>query len=185
MLITILRDCRVPVSVDCFSIITPGWEYNQAMPYNQDPELLQAALIGLQHKLSEIERHIAELRGQLGGQPAAVPAPEPGVKKRTMSAAARRRIALAQKKRWAAYKADHGKPAASKPSAAPKPAKRVMSAEGRARIVAATKKRWAAFRKAQKAAQAPVKKAAPKKVARKTPPAAPAPEAPAAAPAAE
>jgi hypothetical protein len=60
-----------------------------------------------------------------------------------MSAAARKRIALAQRKRWAAYKAGHGKPAA------PKPHKRVLSAAGRARIVAATKKRWAAFRKAQ------------------------------------
>jgi hypothetical protein len=68
-----------------------------------------------------------------------------------MSAAARKRIALAQKKRWAVYKAEHGtKPAASK-AAAPKPHKRTLSAAGRARIVAATKKRWAAFRKAQEA----------------------------------
>jgi hypothetical protein len=64
-----------------------------------------------------------------------------------MSAAARKRIALAQKKRWAAYKAEHG----SKPAAAAKPKKRVISAAGRARIVAATKKRWAAYRKVQQA----------------------------------
>jgi hypothetical protein len=69
-----------------------------------------------------------------------------------MSAAARKRIALAQKKRWAAYKADHGTKAAT-PKSAPEPKKRVISEAGRARIVAATKKRWAAFRKAQ-AAQA-------------------------------
>ncbi len=62
-----------------------------------------------------------------------------------MSAAARKRIALAQKKRWAAVKAGQGT------KAAVKPAKRVISAAGRARIVAATKKRWAAYRKAQEA----------------------------------
>jgi hypothetical protein len=65
-----------------------------------------------------------------------------------MSAAARRRIALAQKKRWAAYKAKHP----SKPAA--KSAKRQLSPEGRARIIAATKKRWAAFRKAKQAEKA-------------------------------
>jgi hypothetical protein len=64
-----------------------------------------------------------------------------------MSAAARKRIALAQKKRWAAYKAQHGAAGATK--TAPKTKKRVLSAAGRARIIAATKKRWAAFRKAQ------------------------------------
>jgi hypothetical protein len=63
-----------------------------------------------------------------------------------MSAAARRRIALAQKKRWAAYKAGP-----TVKSVAPKAKKRVISAAGRARIVAATKKRWAAYRKAQEA----------------------------------
>jgi hypothetical protein len=67
-----------------------------------------------------------------------------------MSAAARRRIALAQKKRWAAYKAEHG----AKAAAPPKAKKRVISAAGRARIVAATKKRWAAYRKAQEAQKA-------------------------------
>jgi hypothetical protein len=117
----------------------------------QDTELLEAALIGYQQKRAEIERKIAELRSQIGGHPAAKPASAaageaPAPKKRTMSAAARRRIALAQKKRWAAYKAG---PAVK--SAAPKAKKRVISAAGRARIVAATKKRWAAYRKAQEA----------------------------------
>jgi hypothetical protein len=71
-----------------------------------------------------------------------------------MSASARRRIALAQKKRWAAYKASHGTKAAAPKSPAPEAKKRVISAAGRARIVAATKKRWAAYRKAQEAKQA-------------------------------
>jgi peptidoglycan hydrolase CwlO-like protein len=116
----------------------------------QDTELLEAALIGFQHKRDQLEQRIAELRSQIGGLPATRPAAAaseasaPG--RRTMSASARRRIALAQKKRWAAYKAEHGPKAA-----APKPQKRAISAAGRARIVAATKKRWAAYRKAQEA----------------------------------
>jgi len=147
--------------------------------YKQDPEFLQAALIGLQHTLGALEVRIAELRSHLGGKPvaakAAVGAPESAAKKHTMSAAARKRIGLAQKKRWAAYNAAKGKPVAAKsvaakPAAAPKPAKRQMSPEGRARIVAATKKRWAAFRKAQQAPKAAAKPAARKK--------APAPAAP-------
>lgn len=118
----------------------------------QDTELLEAALIGFQHMRDEVEQKIASLRSQIGGQTATRPiaavsaSGTPATGKRTMSAAARRRIALAQKKRWAAYKAEHG----SKP-AAPKAQKRVISAAGRARIAAATKKRWAAYRKAQEA----------------------------------
>jgi hypothetical protein len=137
-------------------------EYNHAMPRprKQDPEILHAALIGLQRTLEGVEQNIADLRRRLGAHSDSQPAPA----KRTMSAAARKRIALAQKKRWAAYKAK------SEKAAEPQP-KREMSAEGRARIVAATKKRWAAFRKAQKA---PRTKAAAAAVA---PPAAEAPAA--------
>ncbi len=138
--------------------------------HREDPEILRAALVGLQHSLGVIEQRITELRAQLGGHPATAPAATQsaasGGSKRSLSASARQRIALAQKKRWAAYKAEHATPAAGKKTA-PKAAKRELSAEGRARIVAATKKRWAAFRKAQQAAKAPaaraVKKAAPKK----------------------
>lgn len=121
-------------------------------PPKQDTELLEAALIGFQHKRDQVEQKIAELRSRIGGYPASGPAATAASgasasKKRTMSAAARRRIALAQKKRWAAYKAEHG----TKAVAAPKAKKRIISAAGRARIVAATKKRWAAYRKAQEA----------------------------------
>jgi hypothetical protein len=119
----------------------------------QDVELLEAALIGFEQKRDEIEQKIAELRSRLGGQSAtrasnagAATAAGTGPKKRAMSAAARHRIGLAQKKRWAAYKAEHGTK-----EAAPKQRKRTISAAGRARIVAATKKRWAAYRKAQEA----------------------------------
>jgi hypothetical protein len=74
-----------------------------------------------------------------------------------MSAAGRKRIAAAQRKRWAAYrKAD--KPEAEKKTvavqkAAAPSAKRRMSAAARKRIADAQKNRWAAHR---------AKKAAPK-----------------------
>src|ERR1035437_5544027 len=55
-----------------------------------------------------------------------------------MSAAARRKISLAQKARWAKAKGH-----------APKP-KRTMSAAGRKRIAAAARARWAKFRAAKK-----------------------------------
>ena len=68
---------------------------------NLDPALLQAALLGYQNRLAEIDRAMADLRRQIKGAPQDGSAPP---RKRTMSAAARRRIAAAQKKRWAAYK---------------------------------------------------------------------------------
>jgi hypothetical protein len=151
------------------------------MPRTQkhDPEILHAALVGLQHALGAIEARIADLRSRLGGQPAsrksAAPAPADGRKKRTMSAAARKRIGLAQKKRWAAFNAAKAAPAA------PKPSKRKLSAEGRARIIAATKKRWAAFRKSQAAPKAVAKKPV-KRVAKKAAPAVAPPAVAAAAP---
>lgn len=118
-------------------------------PPKQDIELLEAALIGFQHRRDQVEEKIAELRSRIAGTASPKSGSVSGAgssapKKRTMSASARRRIALAQKKRWAAYKAEHGTKAA-----APQVKKRVISAAGRARIVAATKKRWAAYRKSQ------------------------------------
>ena len=68
-----------------------------------DRTLLEAALLGYQVKIAEIEAAMAALRSQLGHSSGAATAP---VKKarRKMSAAGRRKIAAAQKKRWAEYK---------------------------------------------------------------------------------
>jgi hypothetical protein len=70
-----------------------------------DHALLEAALIGYQHQLDQIESKMAELRSQLGGKSPAAAAKTAAVpgRKRQMSAAARKRIAAAQKKRWAEY----------------------------------------------------------------------------------
>ena len=67
-----------------------------------DSSLLEAALIGYQSQLAQIEQTIAELRSKIGHKPAASGG-SPVRKRRRMSAAARKRIAAAQKKRWAEY----------------------------------------------------------------------------------
>jgi hypothetical protein len=65
-----------------------------------------------------------------------------------MSAAGRKLIAAAQRKRWAAYRKEHT-PATAKKAAAEKSAAtpiRRMSAAARKRIAAAQRKRWAEVR---------------------------------------
>ena len=106
------------------------------------PEIIAAAIEGFEAQKIRIDARIAELRATVnGGAAAAETAQEPPRKRGKMSAAVRKRIADAQRKRWAESKK------ATKPSTAeaePKP-KRKLSEAGRAAIVAATKKRWAAI----------------------------------------
>ena len=131
-----------------------------------DAELLEAALIGLERRRSEIEEKMAELRQRLddrAGRPArsaaAVNTAAPMVpKKRTRSAAVRRRMGAAQRKRWAELKKARAE------NAAPIK-KRQLSAAGRKRIIAATKKRWAEYNAKKRVAG---KKSA-KTVRKKTP----------------
>ena len=68
-----------------------------------DPSLLQAALIGYESQLAKIEEAMADLRRRIKTGPDGGSAPASS-RKRILSAGARRRIAAAQKKRWAAYK---------------------------------------------------------------------------------
>lgn len=79
-----------------------------------DRELIEAALIGLQHKRADIDARIEELRSELD-------LAEPAKAKR---ASTRRPRAVARK-------------------SAPARKKRVLSEGGRARIIAALRKRWA------------------------------------------
>jgi hypothetical protein len=104
------------------------------------PEIIEAALDGLEAKKQRIDVQIAELRAMLSpsGNRSA-PAATPTVHKKSgMSAAGRKAIAEAQRKRWATAK---GKAVTAEPAKKPK---RKLSAAGRAAIVAALKKRWAA-----------------------------------------
>ncbi len=83
------------------------------MPKGKQPVadhlLLQAALEGLELQKQRIDEQIAHVRSRLGGseprKATAAPAKVAVVRKRReLSPAARRRIAAAQKKRWAEYR---------------------------------------------------------------------------------
>jgi hypothetical protein len=128
------------------------------MPTKLTNEIITAAIEGFQSQKTRIDAQIAALRALLpGGSAEPATSPEvPARKRKRFSAAARRKMAMAQKARWAKLKGESEPPA---PAKAPK-AKRHISKEGMARIIAATKKRWAAIHKAEKPAakRAPAKK---------------------------
>src|ERR1035441_9613783 len=122
-------------------------------------EILTAAIEGFEFQKRKIDFRIASLRAMLSGNPAkpgATPEP-PKHKRRKMSAAGRKAIAEAQRKRWADSKRQSEPSLAA--AGAPKP-KRKLSPGGRAAIMAGSKRRWALKR-------AEAEKAAPKKMARK------------------
>jgi hypothetical protein len=117
------------------------------MPTKFDNEILEAAIEGFEAQRKRIDAQVAEIRQLMtGGAAESTAKPEPGSKRRKVSAAGRKRMAEAQRKRWAARKQSGAAPEAAKP-AAQKP-KRKMSAAGRKRISEATKRRWAMVRAA-------------------------------------
>jgi hypothetical protein len=119
------------------------------MPKKLTDEIVRAAIDGLTVRKTRLKERIAELHAMLdGGSPHAAVASEPAQRKgRRMSAAARRRIAAAQRLRWAKIRGE-SVPAAP-PTTNAKP-KRTISPEGLKRIIAATKKRWRLQRAATK-----------------------------------
>jgi hypothetical protein len=132
------------------------------MPTKQfTTEIITAAILGFESQKQQIDTRITELRQMLSGGPAESAAtPEaPKRKRRKMSAAGRKAIAEAQRKRWAAAK-KAAEPSAPAKAESPKPKRRISKA-GMTRIIAATKERWARVR----AAKAQQEKAAAKKTA--------------------
>jgi len=113
------------------------------MPTKLTNEVITAAILGFEEQKRHIDSRISELKAMLSGGPAEPAAtPEASTRKRKkFTAAARRKMALAQKARWAKIKGASDRPA---PAATPEPSKpkRKLSAAGRAAIIAATKKRW-------------------------------------------
>jgi hypothetical protein len=109
-------------------------------------DILAAALIGFEAQKVAIDGKIAEIRLQLdGGRPEPASSSEIRKPRKKRSAAARRKMALAQKARWAKIQQVSAPQPAS--SATEKP-RRAMSEAGRKRIAAAQKKRWAAIKNA-------------------------------------
>jgi hypothetical protein len=119
-------------------------------------EMIEAAILGSEEQKRRIDVQIAELRAMLSGAPASAPVEAANViptghPRRKVSAAARKAMALAQKKRWAAKKtaSEPEEVAASKAVPAPK-TKRKLSAAGKKRIIEASKRYWAAKKAAAK-----------------------------------
>ena len=106
-------------------------------------EIIDADILGFEEQKRRLDEKLAELRAMRAGKSVAVPSTG---RRRKMSAAGRKAIAAAQKKRWAALRGGEATPA----TPALKKAKRKLSPEGRAAIVAASKKRWAAKKAAKK-----------------------------------
>lgn len=78
---------------------------------SSDPSMLAMALVGYEVERQKIDEKIREIRARLGGSKAAgrgaasAPAKAGGPRrKRTLSVGARRRIAAAQRKRWAEHR---------------------------------------------------------------------------------
>jgi hypothetical protein len=130
------------------------FDKENVMPRMIDTSILQAALLGLQSEKEKIEEAMAAIRKQLGGRGSTAVVTTNGTKTRhDMSAAAKKRIADAQRKRWAAFhkaKAGAAKPKLKATShAAPK---RKLSAAAKAKLVTNLAKARAA--RAAKAAAA-------------------------------
>ena len=76
---------------------------------SQDQNILAMALVGYEIEKKKIEERIKEIRAKLGGARAAAKAgpaesASEAPKRRKLSKAARKRIAAAQKKRWAEHR---------------------------------------------------------------------------------
>src|ERR1039457_306773 len=149
-----------PTAATDLTGIALTWMVRKAdLPTKLTTEIITAAILGFEEQKRHIDTKIAELQAMLSGSPAESAArPEGTPRKHKISAAARRRMAIAQRKRWAKIRGESEPPA---PAKAPK-AKRRISEEGMKRIIAATKKRW---RSQKAAAKAPAKKAVTKKTA--------------------
>jgi hypothetical protein len=130
------------------------------MPTKLTAEMLNAAIEGFEAQKRRIDVQIAEIRKMLkDARTEPVAASAPSHRKRTLSAAARKRIGAAQRKRWAESRRQSERLSQPATAEASKP-KRRLSAAGRKRIIEATKKRWAAIRAAKQAAKRAVAKKA-------------------------
>jgi hypothetical protein len=140
-------------------------------PRKLSREILEAALHGLEAQRQRLDSQIADVRQMLGTRlteptAAAPKSPRPSYKR---SGAVRRKMAEAQRRRWAALREARHAPATAKSVIVPETPKRKrrLSAAGRKAIVEATKRRWAEFRKQSQRKPVVAREAARKKVAAK------------------
>jgi hypothetical protein len=107
---------------------------------------LGAVIEQLKAERAQLDKAISVLSGVVGIS-SGTPSSNGLQGKRTLSASARKRIAAAQRARWAKVRAG----SVSEQKTVSMPKKRTMSAAGRKRIAAAQRARWAKI-KAKKAA---------------------------------
>ena len=114
------------------------FDKENVMPRMMDTSILQAALLGLQSEKEKIDTAMAAIRKQLGVRGTAAVVTSNGTKTRHhMSAAAKKRIADAQRKRWAAFHKALSGAAKPKAKAAGQAApKRKLSAAAKAKLAA-------------------------------------------------
>ena len=123
------------------------------MPQKLTPEIITAAIAGFEAQKIRLDSQIAELRSLLSGEStesAATPS-ETGKPKRKVSVAARRKMAAAQKARWAGIK--KAEPSASVASEIEKP-RRKFSAASRRKMAAAQRARYAKLKQGSEPTQA-------------------------------
>lgn len=110
--------------------------------------IIDAAILGFEEQKARIDAQIAELRAIGSDEPGEAIneiALQPKRARRKISAAGRRAMAAAQRKRWAGVKGE-----TETKTAGPVKPKRKLSAAGKAAIVPALKKRWTAKKAAKK-----------------------------------
>ena len=128
------------------------------MPTKLTTEVLNAAVLGFEAQKRRIDEQIAEIRQTLGGGPktntATQEAPRP---KGKVSAAARRRMAAAQRKRWAAIKAQYqpAQSAVKKSPTAKKAGRKKAVAKKAVKAAVKAAKKTASRRAPKKAVKAP------------------------------
>jgi predicted nucleic acid-binding Zn-ribbon protein len=76
----------------------------------EDPLILEAALEGLELQKHRIESQIDDIRSRLKKHPKPISSEDVVPAKRNLSSEARKRIATAQKKRWAEYRKSNATP---------------------------------------------------------------------------
>src|SRR5947209_1435325 len=113
------------------------------MPLQLTPDIINAAIEGLSAQRQRIDSQLAELRAMLPARfdKSATPTEATLRKRSKFSDAARKKMAEAQKRRWAKIRGEAGPSDSTSPT--PKRAKRKMSAAGRKAIQLAQRRRWA------------------------------------------
>jgi hypothetical protein len=126
------------------------------------PEVLKAAIAGFEQQRLRIDAQIAELRAMLANNGNRGTNPRI-TKRRQLSAASRRKMALAQRARWARIRGE-SEPSVPAPAQTPKQ-KHKLSVAGRRAIQEAQRKRWAQKRAEAARAQATKQSARDRKMA--------------------